>query len=59
MGGGEIYGKPVAWLNVSAAAAPTGGGDSHDSLRKVLGYPGGAFARYASPAASNRPRSHR
>jgi chromate reductase, NAD(P)H dehydrogenase (quinone) len=33
---GSIYGKPVAWLNVSAA--PTGAADAHDSLRKVLAY---------------------
>jgi len=40
VGGGEIYGKPVAWINASSAAAPTGGADAHDSLRKVLGYTG-------------------
>jgi chromate reductase len=38
IGGGEIYEKPVAWINVSGPAAPTGGADAHDSLRKVLGY---------------------
>jgi NAD(P)H-dependent FMN reductase len=31
VGGGETYGKPVAWVNVS-----TGADDAHDSLRKVL-----------------------
>ena len=31
---------PVAWINVSGAAAPSGGADAHDSLRKVLGYTG-------------------
>lgn len=40
VGGGEIYGKPVAWINVSSVAAPTGGRDAHDSLRKVLTYAG-------------------
>jgi chromate reductase len=30
--------NPVAWINVSGPAAPTGGSDAHDSLRKVLGY---------------------
>ncbi len=40
IGGGEIYGKPVAWLNVSSPAAPSGGADAHDSLRKVLTYAG-------------------
>jgi chromate reductase len=40
VGGGEIYGKPVAWINASGLNAPTGGRDAHDSLRKVLGYTG-------------------
>jgi chromate reductase len=40
VGGGEIYGKPVAWINASGLNAPTGGQDAHDSLRKVLGYTG-------------------
>jgi NAD(P)H-dependent FMN reductase len=40
VGGGEIYGKPVAWINASSIAAPTGGRDAHDSLRKVLTYAG-------------------
>jgi len=40
VGGGEMYGKPVAWINASSIAAPTGGRDAHDSLRKVLTYAG-------------------
>jgi NAD(P)H-dependent FMN reductase len=40
VGDGGTYGKPVAWINVSGAAAPTGGADAHDSLRKVLNYTG-------------------
>ena len=40
VGGGEIYGKPVAWVNAAGLNAPTGGQDAHDSLRKVLGYTG-------------------
>lgn len=40
IGGGEIYGKPVAWINAAGVAAPTGGADAHDSLRKVLTYAG-------------------
>ena len=32
------YRKPIAWINVSGPAAPTGGADAHDLLRKVLGY---------------------
>ena len=39
VGGGEIYGKPVAWINASAFG-PSGAADAHDSLRKVLGYTG-------------------
>ncbi len=40
VGGGEMHGKPVAWVNVSGPAAPHGGDDAHASLRKVLGYTG-------------------
>ena len=40
VGGGETYGKPVAWINASSTASPTGGADAHESLRKVLGYTG-------------------
>jgi chromate reductase, NAD(P)H dehydrogenase (quinone) len=38
VGDGGTYGKLIAWINVSGPAAPTGGADAHDSLRKVLGY---------------------
>ena len=38
VGGGEAYRKPIAWINVSGPASPTGGADAHDSLRKVVGY---------------------
>ena len=32
------YRKPIAWMiNASGPAAPTGGADAHDLLRKVLG----------------------
>lgn len=40
VGGSEMYGKPVAWINASSVAAPTAGADAHDSLAKVLGYVG-------------------
>lgn len=40
VGGGETYGKPVAWINVSGPASPTGGAAAHDSLRAILGYTG-------------------
>lgn len=38
VGGGETYGKPVAWIN--ASGSPTGAADAHRSLRTVLGYTG-------------------
>jgi NAD(P)H-dependent FMN reductase len=37
VGDGGTYRKPIAWINASGPAAPTGGADAHDSLRKVLG----------------------
>jgi chromate reductase, NAD(P)H dehydrogenase (quinone) len=36
VGGGEIYRKPVAWLN--ASSSPTGAANAHASLAIVLGY---------------------
>jgi chromate reductase len=47
VGGGQTYGMPVAWINVSGEAAPSGGADAHDSLRKVLGYTGAAIVEAA------------
>jgi chromate reductase len=47
VGGGEIYHKPVAWINASSVAAPTGGEDAHDSLRKVLSYVGAEIVEAA------------
>jgi NAD(P)H-dependent FMN reductase len=38
VGGIEIDGKPVGWINVSASG--TGAADAHASLAKVLGYVG-------------------
>jgi NAD(P)H-dependent FMN reductase len=38
VGDGGTYRKPIAWINASGPAAPKGGADAHDSLRKVLGY---------------------
>jgi chromate reductase len=37
VGGGEMYGKPVAWINV---AAPGRGEQAHATLATVLGYVG-------------------
>jgi NAD(P)H-dependent FMN reductase len=47
VGGGQTYGMPVAWINVSGAAAPSGGADAHESLRKVLGYTGAEIVEAA------------
>ncbi len=38
VGDASTYRKPAAWINASGSAAPTGGADAHESLRKVLGY---------------------
>ena len=40
VGGAEMYGRPVAWINAASIAAPTGSADAHASLAKVLGYVG-------------------
>ncbi len=40
VGGGEIYEKPVAWVNPSTA--PNAAADAHASLRIVLAYAGRA-----------------
>lgn len=47
VGGGETYGMPVAWVNASGAASPTGAADAHESLRKVLGYTGAEIVERA------------
>lgn len=52
VGDGCTYRKPIAWINVSGPAAPTGGGDAHDSLRKVLGY---VHADIVEPACARVP----
>ncbi|HLZ31092.1 MAG TPA: NADPH-dependent FMN reductase [Chloroflexota bacterium] len=40
VGGGELYGKHVAWINAASLAAPTRATDAHASLARVLGYVG-------------------
>jgi chromate reductase len=40
VGDAGTHAKPVGWINASGPAAPTGGADAHESLRKVLGYVG-------------------
>ena len=47
VGGGQTYEMPIAWINASGAAAPTGGADAHDSLRNVLGYTGARIVEEA------------
>jgi chromate reductase len=50
VGGGEIYQKPVAWLN--ASGSPTGAALAHHSLRTVLGYIGTVIVE---PACAHIP----
>ncbi|MCA1674453.1 MAG: NAD(P)H-dependent oxidoreductase [Actinobacteria bacterium] len=44
VGSGELYGKPVAWVNVAAEGR---GGGAHDTLATVLGYVGAAVIEEA------------
>jgi chromate reductase len=55
VGGPEMYGKPVAWINVSPS--PAGAEDAHASLAKVLGYLHADLAR--PPARTFRSRAGR
>ncbi|HVX22033.1 MAG TPA: NAD(P)H-dependent oxidoreductase [Acidimicrobiales bacterium] len=50
VGGGEIYGKPVGWVNVSGS--PTGAAGAYRALGVVLGYVG---ARMVEPACVHLP----
>ena len=47
VGNAGTYRKPIAWVNTSGPAAPTGAADAHDSLRKVLGYVGAEIVEEA------------
>ena len=47
VGAPDMDGMPVAWINASGTAAPTGGADAHESLRKVLGYLNAAIVEEA------------
>jgi NAD(P)H-dependent FMN reductase len=38
VGDAGTYEKPIAWINASGPASPTGAADAHESLRRVLGY---------------------
>ena len=54
IGDASTYEKPVAWINASSSASPTGGADAHDSLRKVLTY---AHAEIVEAACARIPLS--
>ena len=47
VGGTEISGKPVGWINAASSAAPAGGEDAYASLRRVLGYVGARMVEEA------------
>jgi NAD(P)H-dependent FMN reductase len=49
VGGGQLYGKPAAWLNVAAASR---GGGAQETLRSVLGYVGAVIVE---PACRHLP----
>lgn len=40
VGGAEMPGLPVGWINAAGVAAPTGGAGAHTELATVLGYVG-------------------
>jgi NAD(P)H-dependent FMN reductase/ketosteroid isomerase-like protein len=40
VGGGEAYGKPAAWINVTSRPEEERSGGAYESLRTVLGYAG-------------------
>ncbi|MDN5917149.1 MAG: NAD(P)H-dependent oxidoreductase [Pseudonocardia sp.] len=44
VGGMEIHGRPVAWVNAASVAAPTGASGTHAGLAAFLGYVGAAVA---------------
>ena len=52
VGDAGTYRKPIAWINASGPAAPTGGADAHDSLAKVLKY---VHAEVIEPACIRLP----
>ena len=54
VGGGEIYAKPVAWINVSGRPRRRRRG-AHDTLRTVLGYTG---ADIVESACAQIPVTH-
>ncbi len=59
IGDAGTYRQPIAWINASGAAAPTAAADAHDSLRKVLGCPGGHHRRRLHPHPGTTPGCRR
>jgi chromate reductase len=47
VGGPQMQGLPMGWVNVSSVAAPTGGSGAHTELATVLGYVGAAVVEAA------------
>ena len=47
VGRGELYGKPVAWINASSRPSPEAGRGAHQAVRTVLGYTGADLAETA------------
>ena len=63
VGGGETYGKPVAWINASSRAHIDAGRGAHQTLRTVLGYTGAdiveaACRRIQVPRSAVGPDGH-
>lgn len=54
VGGAEMPGLPVGWINTAGVAAPTGGSGAHTELATVLGYVG---ARVVGEACRRVPLS--
>lgn len=52
VGGAEMPGLPVGWVNVASVAAPSGGAGAHGELRTVLGY---VQARVVEEACRRHP----
>jgi chromate reductase, NAD(P)H dehydrogenase (quinone) len=55
IGDASTYRKPVAWINASSPAAPTGGADAHESLEKVLRYAGADSRQRLHPSPADPP----
>jgi chromate reductase len=56
VGGGELYGKPVAWVNVAGPGRGTG---ADATLATVLGYVGARIlSRRSSPSCLRADRGH-